>query len=155
MKTHPDTVIDAQADAFVVEFLNVAGYLVAVSPIYVVGVEETPNGVSIRTARGSVADQFLVRGPVRAVLDRLRRCWHVAQDSFLAAFMRSDTGVLQDRMMERLRACLDQELRVMEGTIVSKIGPVARQEIERLAASDAPAEGPTRPGSKKAINQQR
>ena len=139
--TRPPTEINTApaANIFLVEFLTPDARLVAVSPLYVVGVEEGPNGVSIRTARGAVADQFFVRGPAREVVDRLRACWDRAQDSFLASFMRSDAGAVDDRMMRRMTDVIDAGVSKGLTALSQSIPSVVRSEIEKLAGSDANA----------------
>lgn len=142
MITKPPTTInfDPAANIFLVEFLTPDARMLAVSPLYVVGVEETANGVSIRVARGGVSDQFMVRGPVREVVDRLRACWDRAQDSFLSSFLRSDCGsaAMEDRLMQRIQERLtDQNLKLRD-TLNMDIPKVVRSEIEKMAASDAP-----------------
>jgi len=130
--TRQPTVIDPKPHPFLTEFLDPAGSLTAVCPLYVTGLCETANGVAIRTARGAVADQFFVAGPARDVVNRLKAAWDEAHDSFLASFLRGDMGMLEDHLMKRLLEQLPS-LGKVENAVIAN---VVRCELEKMAAGE-------------------
>lgn len=137
MLKKPPSEINTDDDAFLIEFYTPSGAICAVCPVYVVGVDESPNGVAIRTARGSVADQFFVRAPVREVIDRLRAGWHRAKDSFLAHYMRADLGAMEDRLAERIRQQLAVEVQRVGDDVKGALPKLVEGQIKKLASADS------------------
>lgn len=142
-----------KSDVFVCEFHNASGHLVAVCPIYVVGVEQTATGASIRVARGGVADQFIVTGvTAREIIDRLRRAYLVMQESFLAAFLRNDLGQLEDRVMGRVQKQLTGAVESIEAGLDGQIRSTVEHQLIAMGTDDSvppPAESTTPKTSKK------
>lgn len=120
-----------------------------VCPLYVVGVEPTANGVSIRLARGGVADQINVAGiGEEEVMDKLEELAGDLEHSLLSHLVNPDMGKMQDHILGVLSGKMHGRIDAAVKEVKGSVRDLVTQELQTLAVADVePAEAT--PGKKK------